>query len=105
MDLPSLGIPWLMSVITPLYKMAVATNRIPVVANLVISNVPGPQMPLYLAGAEVKAYFPVSIVTHGLASISPSKAKRVARLRADRMQGRTVPKSAGVCRRTCRRRT
>ncbi len=66
-DLPSLGIPWLMSVITPLYRTAVSTNRIPVVANLIVSNVPGPQMPLYLAGAELKTYYPVSIVTHGLA--------------------------------------
>jgi hypothetical protein len=67
MDLPSLGIPWLMSVITPLYRTAVASNKIPVVANLVVSNVPGPQVPLYLAGAELKTYYPVSIVTHGLA--------------------------------------
>lgn len=66
-DMPSLGIPWLMSVITPLYKTAVATSRIPVVANLAISNVPGPQIPLYIAGAMMKSYFPVSIVTHGLA--------------------------------------
>ena len=66
-DLPSLGIPWLMSVITPLYRTAVASNRIPVLANLVVSNVPGPQIPLYLAGAELKTYYPVSIVTHGLA--------------------------------------
>jgi hypothetical protein len=67
MDLPSPGIPWLMSVITPLYRTAVASNKIPVVANLIVSNVPGPQMPLYLAGAELKTYYPVSIVTHGLA--------------------------------------
>jgi diacylglycerol O-acyltransferase / wax synthase len=66
-DLPTLGIPWLMGIITPLYKTAVGTNRIPVVANLVISNVPGPPMPLYMAGAKLKSYFPVSIVTHGLA--------------------------------------
>src|SRR5678816_3200269 len=66
-DLPSLGIPWLMAAITPLYRKAVAAPRIPVVANVVISNVPGPQVPLYLAGAELMAYYPVSIVTHGLA--------------------------------------
>jgi WS/DGAT/MGAT family acyltransferase len=66
-DLPTLGIPWLMSIITPLYKTAVSTNRIPVVANLVISNVPGPPMPLYMAGAKMKSHFPVSIVTHGMA--------------------------------------
>ncbi len=66
MDMPSLGIPWLMSIITPLYKMAVSTNRIPVVANIVISNVPGPPVALYLAGAKMTANFPVSIVTHGL---------------------------------------
>ena len=66
-DMPSLGIPWLMAAITPLYRKAAAAHRIPVVANVVISNVPGPQMPLYLAGAELRAYYPVSIVTHGLA--------------------------------------
>ncbi len=67
MDMPSLGIPWLMAIVTPLYRKAAAAKRIPVIANVVISNVPGPQMPLYLAGAKVKAYYPVSIVTHGLA--------------------------------------
>ena len=66
-DLPSLGIPWLMAAITPLYRKAVAAPRTPVFANVVISNVPGPQVPLYLAGAELTAYYPVSIVTHGLA--------------------------------------
>ncbi|MGB6425958.1 MAG: wax ester/triacylglycerol synthase family O-acyltransferase [Solirubrobacterales bacterium] len=33
--------------------------------NLVISNVPGPSFPLYLGGAEIKANFPVSVVTDG----------------------------------------
>ena len=65
-DLPSLGIPWLMARVTPLYRSAIAAERIPVIANLAISNVPGPQMKLYLAGMEMTAYYPVSIVTHGL---------------------------------------
>ena len=39
----------------------------PPVANVAISNVPGPQVPLFLAGAQMKTFFPVSIITHGLA--------------------------------------
>ncbi len=66
-DAPSLGIPWLMARITPLYRQAVAAEKIPVLANVAISNVPGPQVPLYLAGMELTEYYPVSIVTHGLA--------------------------------------
>ena len=33
--------------------------------NLIISNVPGPDMPLYLAGAELLAYYPVSAIFDG----------------------------------------
>jgi len=33
--------------------------------NLVISNVPGPRTPLYLAGAKVLGYYPVSVVADG----------------------------------------
>lgn len=65
-DLPSLGIPWLMAAVMPLYRRVTAWERIPVIANLAISNVPGPQVPLYLAGMRLTAYYPVSIVTHGL---------------------------------------
>jgi len=65
-DFPSLGLPWLLSAGAAVYGRLGIANRIPPLANLVVSNVPGPPMPFYLAGARLKTYWPVSIVEHGL---------------------------------------
>lgn len=65
-DFPTLGLPWLLSALASLYGRTRLANAIPPIANLVISNVPGPQVPLYLAGARMRTYWPLSIVEHGL---------------------------------------
>ncbi len=67
LDFPSLGAPWLMSGVASLYGRSRLANSIPPIANVVISNVPGPQVPLYMAGAKMKTFHPVSIIVHGVA--------------------------------------
>lgn len=46
-------------------SFSLAATRTPV-WNLVISNVPGPQVPLYCVGARMVAHYPVSVITDGL---------------------------------------
>ena len=66
-DFPSLGMPWLIEAATALYGKAKVAERVPQVANVVISNVPGPPVPLYMAGARMLTNYPTSIIVHGLA--------------------------------------
>ncbi len=66
-DFPSLGVPWLMEAAAALYGKAKVADKIPQVANVVISNVPGPPVPLYMAGAHMLTNYPTSIVVHGMA--------------------------------------
>jgi diacylglycerol O-acyltransferase len=66
-DFPSLGVPWLIEAATLLYGKARVADRIPQVANVVISNVPGPPVALYMAGAKMLTNYPTSIVVHGMA--------------------------------------
>ena len=66
-DFPMLAAPWLMSGLASLFGRSRLANVLPPVANLVISNVPGIQQQLYLAGARIISYYPVSIPAHGMA--------------------------------------
>lgn len=47
-----------------LYASSRLTQTMPV-HNLVVSNVPGPQVPLYLLGCEAKAMYPLGPIFHG----------------------------------------
>jgi diacylglycerol O-acyltransferase len=66
MDFPSIGVPWVLHALAKLYGRSRVAGVMPVLANVVISNIPGPQVPLYAAGARMNTYWPVSIVEHGL---------------------------------------
>jgi diacylglycerol O-acyltransferase len=70
-DYPSLLAPWLVGgaakAALNAYGKSGMASRLPMVANLAISNVPGPPVPLFLAGAKFLSFHPLSIVLHGLA--------------------------------------
>jgi diacylglycerol O-acyltransferase len=70
-DYPSLLAPWLVGGAAKMalnaYGKSGIASRLPMVANLAISNVPGPPVPLFLAGARFLTFHPLSIIMHGLA--------------------------------------
>jgi diacylglycerol O-acyltransferase / wax synthase len=66
-DIPITGSPWLMTGLASLLGRSNLVSRFPQVGNVAISNVPGPPMTLYMAGAKMAHYFPVSIPYHGSA--------------------------------------
>ncbi len=66
-DFPSFGAPWIMTSIATLFGRSKFTDQMPPMANVAISNVPGVPVPLYIAGAKMATYFPVSIPSHGCA--------------------------------------
>ncbi len=62
LDMPSLGAPWLVRGLARLYRPTQPDERKPPIFNVLISNVQGPDMPLYLAGARLRSCWPLSIV-------------------------------------------
>jgi diacylglycerol O-acyltransferase / wax synthase len=68
-DYPSLLAPWLVgrAARAAMQGYGGVASRLPALANVVISNVPGPQVPLYLAGAKMLTFHPLSIIIHGIA--------------------------------------
>ena len=65
-DFPTIGEPWIVGALASLYGKTRLANAIPPIANVVISNVPGPPVTLYVAGARMTGYWPLSIVEHGV---------------------------------------
>ncbi len=65
LPLPSFGLPWLLGGAATLYGSGLG-ERLQRLANVVVSNVPGPPVPLYIAGARLRTWWPLSIVEHGL---------------------------------------
>ena len=66
-DFSIFGAPLVIQNAIGLYGRSGLADRLPPPANVCISNVPGPQTPLYLAGAKLLTLYPVSIPTHGMA--------------------------------------
>jgi diacylglycerol O-acyltransferase / wax synthase len=66
-DFAFLGAPLLLHSLMSLYGQSGLANWMSFPANVAISNVPGPVVPLYAGEAKVAAMYPVSIPMHGVA--------------------------------------
>ncbi|OSC41838.1 wax ester/triacylglycerol synthase family O-acyltransferase [Mycobacterium decipiens] len=63
-DWSQFAAPAVFGVAMRVYARTRLTESLPV-HNLVVSNVPGPQIPLYMLGCEVKAMYPLGPIFHG----------------------------------------
>jgi diacylglycerol O-acyltransferase len=65
-DFALFGAPFFLQGLIGLYGRSKIADILPPAANVTISNVPGPQQALYLAGAKLLTLYPVSIPAHGV---------------------------------------
>ncbi len=65
-DYSLLWAPLLLQGLIGLYGSSKLADQLPPSANVTISNVPGPNVPLYMAGAKLVTLYPVSIPAHGV---------------------------------------
>ncbi len=65
-DTPVAGSPLLMRGLASLLGRSELITRLPTPGNVGISNVPGPPVTLYIAGARLVHYYPVSIPYHAM---------------------------------------
>ena len=65
-DSSILGAPIYAQVLAILYSRSNLADVLPPPANVAVSNVVGPRMTLFAAGAELQHLYPVSIAAHGL---------------------------------------
>ncbi len=64
-DLALITPPGIYNLALRLYALPAVSGTLPPVQNVVISNVPGPPIPLYIAGAQVKGIYPFGPLIEG----------------------------------------
>jgi diacylglycerol O-acyltransferase len=63
--LTNITVPWLLTHMMELYASTHVADRLPFFWNLVVSNLPGPPVQLYCAGAKVRQVYPLGPVQQG----------------------------------------
>jgi hypothetical protein len=63
--LTNITVPWLLTHAMEFYSSAHVADRLPFLWNLVISNLPGPAVPLYCGAAKVVRVYPLGPVQQG----------------------------------------